>query len=453
MRQGNWQALKGGRGASADGAGPGGWLVPASSDWGQILDAQIGGFQPLWVGGLGGQYMSRELAASYATVFRCVTLLSAMIADLISQSARVVDRDGRTIKTRTAHAVLDLLRESPDGMLSAYQWIEDYATDYLMDGNALGVVERGGGRPIKIRLQQPWDSDVESTEFGYVYHSRDDGGAARETTAALNMCHARWPRIGSRGSDSRRRFFALAPILVLQNSIGTGISADQWIRGYFATNGNGGYKGGVSINYEEVPDPEQQERVVESIRQYMASQNPLVTFGKAAVNSLKDSPQDADALKLREYQVRDIGTRLYGCPAPILGENVTQWGSGIEQLARLLYRFGGKHHLQRVMTALGQRLLPRGQGFAINELLINSGDLKTLSDLIRAISGQGGGRVYATPEEIRSLIGLQPEGAPEGASDPAPMLPPGGGGLTPWEPNDKTGSVPANINGSVVSHA
>ena len=94
--------------ASADGASSGGRYVPAETTWSQILD-YASGAGDAWPLDFyrAGLPISRDVAVSYATLNRCVTLIAGTVAQLVAGGTlRVVDADGRRRTSRQAERVL-----------------------------------------------------------------------------------------------------------------------------------------------------------------------------------------------------------------------------------------------------------------------------------------------------------------------------------------------------------
>ena len=399
-----------------------------------VIDSlNSGGYPPLQVG---GRYFTRDLASSYATVFRCVTLLAGIIAELIVAGARVEDRDHRTVRSRQATRALDLLRETPDDISSAHAWLEDVITDYLLDGNAVVFMEGPAQGPTKLRLMESWGARAHTSSGGVpVYEARESDfeSSNLEMAPVQRVLHTRWPRLTGRrtGTSWRGRWFAAPPVQVLQTAISTGIQADRYVAEYFggATGSEGAVRSRIGIVYPDAPKEEVQKTILKSIQGYTKSRKPLLLFGGPTVTALKETPQDADAMKLREFQVREVG-RAYGVPAPVLGENVTQWGQGIEQLARLFYRFGVRQHLGRVLASFGLRLLPAGERFMIDETELLRGDTEAISKLITATGGDAQRDRVLRVEEQRRLLGFNAEDAPPPrrgppAPEPGATPPPG----------------------------
>ena len=429
--------------ASADAAGDGGWLVPAGATWSQILD-YASGSGDAWPLDFyqAGLPLSRDLAVSYATLSRCVTLISGSVAQLVAGGTlRVVDSDGRRVKTRRAQRVLDILGSSPDGGVTpAQQFIEDAVADYCLDGNALLVPDfSSDGMLARIRRMSPWNSDLEYSNRGEgVYRMLPvDGPSYVEYHAARDVIHVRWPRLLRYGrSTSSREGFAQAPVRALRPALDIGIQGDRYIREWFGRGSRSKMHFNLGRNAGEQAHTVPQLR---EIKEWVLAQSqtgrPIVTEDMTSA-SLDDTPQDAEALKLREFEVQEVG-RYYGVPAPLLGMNVTQWGQGIEQLAKLFYRFGLRDHTARFLAPVGTRLLAPGNRLVADPTAFLAGDYDAMSKYVMALQGDAQRPPVATREELRHITGLprdpdgefmqveapSPEPVGEGIIDPDPVQP------------------------------
>ena len=120
------------------------------------------------------------------------------------------------------------------------------------------------------------------------------------------------------------------------------------------------------------------------------------------VKSYGRPPQDADTRELREQSVLEIARR-FGVPAPIIGLNITQWGSGVEALARMFYRFTLRGYLTNVEAAVSTLFGPRFEArFDVTPLLVPDADTK--AKVSNALTGAGA----ATMNEIRKMWDLPP---------------------------------------------
>ena len=400
--------------ASAEGSGSeGGYLVPAGTTISQILD-YVHGSGDLWPLDMykAGLPVNRDIAVSYATLNRCVTVISGAIAQLIAGGhLSVVDGNGRRRLSRRADRVLEVLRTSADGgSLQMSSFLEDAVADYLLDGNSImSPTWTMDGRLEKLRRFSPWDADVTYTRAGEpVYRVTPADGMNRisENIAGLDIIHARWPRMLRYGNTRTTRVgFAMAPVVAMRPALDIGLQGDRYIRDWF----NRGAQSNLHIDFplldnEKRHTEDQRTDLRKAIRQHSRTRSPLVTFG-AKSTKIDDTPQDSQARELREYQVQEVG-RYYGVPAPLLGVQVTEWGSGIEQLGKLFWRFGLQQHLFRFLSPLALRLLRSGDRFHVDTTDLLRGDAEGVRSMVMALQGDGQRPPVATLAELRHIAGL-----------------------------------------------
>ena len=408
-----------------------GYYVPADTTFSQILD---------YVSGTGDVDVLGDLALSsgggalsYTALHRAITVLTGMIARTIVDTLRVVDQDGNSVSGPRAEVALRLMRQSPDGMCAAYTWHEDALSDLLTDGNVLAVVRRDmRDRPRGLERALPWGSYVVRERQGsWVYHLRlaDTVEGAVIPVAVQNVVHGRFGRIRRSGSSqgSTRQLFATPPVQVYRRAARTGIAADRHVLRYFSQGGSQAANVGVIFD-AQAPKPAQAKELRKWFRGYRNSRDPLIVpFPGAKLVSLNQPAQSEAEGKLREFQIRDV-TRIYGVPAPVLGEMVTSWGQGIAELARMTWRFGARQHADRYLEALGYRLLRPGDRFALDPSEFTRPDPGQLATLI---DGMLGGTPYGTPEEARRLVGMPRDPDGEVPARREGGTGPGGGGPAP----------------------
>ncbi len=133
---------------------------------------------------------------------------------------------------------------------------------------------------------------------------------------------------------------------------------------------------------------------------------------------LQDTPQDREAKELRKFQVQEVA-RAFGVPAPLLNVDITNWGSGIEQLAKLFFRFGLRQHLDRILTPFQVRLLQPGDRFWVDTADLLRGDADAIHQMVMALRGDAQRPALASREELRHLAGL-----PRDVDGDLPVWPP-----------------------------
>lgn len=385
---------------------------PSDTTISQLLDyiGSGGDTDVLSVFGVGGRFSGRNQAISFPTFFRAVTLLSSMIAQVTTAgSLRIVDRDGRSIRTGTAQRVLDVFRESPDGITPAFSWMEDFAIDYLIEGNALSEISRGPrGNLVGLRRLTSWDAQtIRAANGDPVYKANLADGDDNDVRylSVRDVAHVRWPRLTrAQSSQSSRRGFASSPVMLLKVALEIGTAGDKFIRDWYRA-GGGAHRSNIGISFRGRLNDQQIEGINKLLDKMTASRNrPIIMPEGATFTNLSQSAQNKDQADLRDFQVSELG-RIYGVPGPILNQQVTQWGSGVEQLAKFFWRFGLRQHVERVLAPLSYRTLPVGQRFEVDDTDLLRGDAASISALVMALSGSSQDET-ATREERRKMSGL-----------------------------------------------
>lgn len=346
-------------------------------------------------------------ALTYTPLNRAITLLTGMISRVIVESLQVVDANGNRVSNPRAQSAIMLLRHSPDGITPAFTWHEDALSDLLTEGNLLALVgDDRDDRANKLSRALPWSSSVLRTgmnEYIYRLQLADDPTGKIIEVGSKRVIHARFGRIRRSGmaSSSGKYLFAAPPIKILRNAVRTGIAADMEVLRHFKD----GPRSDIAVVFEgDAPKPKQAADLLTWLLKNGTNPNlPLIfPYPGAKFVKLDLAAQSEAEGKLREFQVRDV-TRIYGVPAPVLMENVSSWGQGIAELARMTWRFGARQHCDRYLEAIGMRLLRKGDRFMIDPSEFTRPDPAQLSNLI---NGMLGGTPYGTKEEARRLIGF-----------------------------------------------
>ena len=360
-----------------------------------------------------GNRSDRESALAVGALFRSVTLISSIVAEVISRTVQVVDLDDRKVQNQPPH-LIEMLRRSPDGETAAYQFLEDLCMDLLLEGNALVVVERGpSSRPFRLRRMAADTAFCEKRKGRLLYYGElagtHPGDVNQEWHDSRNVVHARWADLTGRetlrGSGDRAGFVS-SPLKPLAHDLRVSREIVAWIAKYYDTKG-GSIKSDKAIIYPElIQDEQEQKNIVQAAREYTQSGRTMILFGNPKIENLKATPQDAETAALRIQEIQNIGM-AFGIPAPLLGINVTQWGSGIAELTRLFWKFSGRQVMNRLLQPMSLKLLPAGREFGISELSLLRGDNEAVTALINATRGTKAAQEIVTRDETRRhLIGL-----------------------------------------------
>ena len=362
--------------------------------------------------GVTAQGAIRNESVHFAVFFRVITLLSSVIAQLITNGhLRVLDRQGEVVDTTSARNVLDLLQYSPDGVIPASQFIEDIACDYLIDGNALIAIDRTMGDVTSLKRLESSTAyiDLTSDKQDLVYRAHDGYNRMAESPfeayASFNIIHCRWPLLISGSSVGHRAYFATAPVALMRPAMAIGLESDKYILDWYKTDSP---KSNVGISFEDSLQPEQLEQLRSQLDSGARSRAPLLIGNNAKFTNLNNTSTGAGSSQAeqREFQVGEI-CRIYGVPGPLVNQQVTSWGSGIEQLSRLAFRFSMRQHVDRILNVMKFKLLPKGFTFSIDEMDLLRGDTAGIAAIIRATRGDAQSPEIATIEEQRMMAGLQ----------------------------------------------
>lgn len=358
-----------------------------------------------------GRINMRNAALQYPALARCVTLLSAVIAQLVTGGTlRVLDSEGKVVNDMQAGRAVDLFSNSLDGVFDSHSTVEDLASDYLLDGNHLsGIDQSSNGRVTAIRRLVAHSAQTTPTTSGgivYQAHFADSGVGEYEFFAPRNVAHGRWPRLfrSSASAEHARRFFAMSPVRLLHPALQIAIAGDGFIRDWYRE----GQRASFGISFKEKLSTAQLNDLRAAYDKIQNSRRPMLVDKGAQFTNLQNAAANKDQAELREFQVAEI-SRVYGVPGPLVNQNLTSWGQGIEELAKIFWRFGAAQHVNRFMAPFNFRLLQSGHRFSVDPVDLLRGDSTALANLLNAVRADAQRDAVATVEEQRRMVGLPAE--------------------------------------------
>lgn len=298
-----------------------------------------------------GPAVSERSAIRSTTVFRCVSLIAGMVASL---PLGVFERtkDGR--REATEQRLYPLLHDAPNDLMGSFTWRELIIGDLLLGGNHYSIIERDnanrivGLMPVLRQAVTPYRRDGLTR-----YAVSVEGGQ-------IDLAQTEVVHVPGLGFDGLR---GLSPIGVVgRQSIGLDLAFAEYIGRMHA---NGAKPSGIL----EVPPGISPENFKRLKSQFRDEHDGLNNAGKTIFvdkdskwTSVSLSPEDAQTLESRRFQVSDI-CRLFGVPPHMVGETdgSTSWGTGIEQLSLGFLRFTIEPWLKRTEDEF-QRKLFTGNG-------------------------------------------------------------------------------------------
>ena len=386
--------------------------VASSLSLAQLEAAARGGIDPSVLSTFGIQVGFTKIPLGFPALLRCVSLISSLMAQLVTcGSLRAVDQS--TGETVDRPSVRRTVRELQDGvageMLPAYTFFEALASDLLLYGNALAKVERS---PLRLTRLEVGTATTERGSTGArVYRASEWGeaNASRETLAPRDVVHARWgsliPSVAS--EDSYHSGFASSVLQLIRSPLAVGEAAEAYVQSFFRY---GATSAPWAIVMEDTITEEQDQEIKRRLRERAPREGLILgDLGeKGQVVRLDTEPQRASTGALRSYQVQEIA-RAYGMPAPLVGVDVTSWGSGIAELGRFAWRYGVRQHLDRLLSSLSHVLLPAGVRFDVDPLDLVRGSPEALVGVSQAIMGGPNANAIGSLKEARRMLGLPPD--------------------------------------------
>jgi HK97 family phage portal protein len=360
------------------------WSIgdPAFADW-----ISLSGVNP------SGITVTETSALAATAVYRCVALISGVVASLPLKTYRTLADDTR----ERVKSFLD----TPAGpeSLTAYEWKETVLLHLLLHGNAY-LLHRynGAGALIGLTPVHPRSVGVERAADipgGKLFRVTVDDGTTREFTA-VDLTH-----VPALSTDGLRGY---APLAVARNAIGTALAGDRAAANTF---GKGPLIAGLVTPEDDITE-EEGEVIKAGLRAKLGGSENAGEL--ALVNRrLKFSPwamtnQDAQFLESRAFQVEEIA-RLFGVPPHLLGqtEKQTSWGTGLTEQNRGLARYTLMPWTSRLEERLSVLLpAPRFVGFDYKGLL--EGSPAEEIDLLLAQTAGG----LLTLDEARRVLDRPP---------------------------------------------
>lgn len=341
-----------------------------------------------------GRDVGVDGAFQIATVWACIRLLAETVSTL---PMLVYRADGEQRKVARDHELFELLHDAPNADMTALEFWEGVVTALCTCGNAYAEKRFNAGRLVALQPLRADAMEVYRDARGrrrYRYH--DDKGRARELDED-QIFHVRG--FGNGGD------VGLSPIAYARYTLFGARAADRASAQIFAT---GNRQQGV-LTVDQVLKPEQRKDIRDNIvKPFVEGKTLILEAGmKFAPTTL--SPEDAQMLESRSFQVEEI-CRWFRIPPFMVGhtEKSTSWGTGLEQQQLGFLSFALEPYLERIEQAVRRSLIrPEERGSLSAEFKVEK--------LLRADSAARAGFYQTmtqigamTINEVRGLENLPP---------------------------------------------
>lgn len=257
---------------------------------------------------LSGTFVSPETALGLAAVFSAINVISRDIAVLPRNVFKVGPDGGREIaKGGYLGDLNDLIAVQPNDDMSAFRWMRDSMGHTLGRGNGFSEIVRKKGFVQSVEILHPAKTLVKLTDSGKLYYELEN----KEKLAPEDILH--FAGLGFNG------VIGFSPITLMRQTIGLSMGVEQFGASFF---GNGAFTSGWIKIAKKLTEP--------ALANLRASFNRVHQGSQAAhqIGFLEEgndwvpnqiSPEDAQMILTREFQVKDIA-RIFAIPPHKIGD-------------------------------------------------------------------------------------------------------------------------------------
>lgn len=289
-----------------------------------------------------GVVLTNEKAMQLSAVWSCVRLISETVGSL---PLGVFERTADGRRPVEDHFLYDLLRVSPNDLMSPLEFREAMTLQLALWGNAYAVIEWKGGRPVSLMPLHPGRVTPKREAGTITYHYNTEKG--EHIYSKDSILHLRG--FGVEG------IVGLSPLAYSREVMGITAAADGYASKAFTS---GARPSGV-LTVDRVLSTDQRDKLRE-IYENLDSNSLWVLEGGTGYQQLTLPPDDLQMLQTRQFQLSDIA-RFYRVPSHMINDtsNTTSWGSGIEQLNLGFLTYTLRPYLTRWESSIADALLSR----------------------------------------------------------------------------------------------
>lgn len=392
-------------------------------------------FEPTSVRTSSGVRVSSETAMRLSSVYACVRVLAETFAVL---PFCLTEKVGGVSKPVKDHWLVRLMKR-PNQWQNGFEWREMMMGHLALRGNAYNRVQMNGRGNITALIPiHPDRVRPEVLQNGDYRYRVMRPGEADEILTRADLWHLR-----GLSSDG---ITGLSPIEVARETIGLGISAQEYGARFFQ---NDARPGGGWIEYAgQFKDREARKTFRDTWQEMQAGGNrhktAVLEMGMK-YHELAIKNNDAQFLETRQFQVTDIA-RIFRMPPHLIGDLTRSTNNNIEQQSLEFVTF--------TMTPWAERW----EASIENDLLLDSEDLDVEFDFANLLRGDAAARAefyssgitngWLTRNEARMKESLNPL---DGLNEP--LVPMNmqtqdqherGEGEPPGEPDDDSEDMPAD---------
>lgn len=406
--------------------------MDSEAHWVDLSDPRLAAFMRDGETGAGVS-VNADAALRNMAVFRCVDIIASTIGMLPLYLMRK-GPDGQ-VEQAEDHPLYDLLLHRPNAWQTGHQFRSHMQTSALVDGNSYALIVRSTRRvaalvPLESRLV----TVRQNADWTLTYRYNKPTGGWVEYPGD-DILHVR--------GLSRDGILGLSRTKVAREAIGLALQAEQAAGRVFR---NGMMVGGVLTHSGKLSD-DAYNRLEASLSQRHDGvdnwfRNMILEEGMTYKERSASTVASTQNVETRNLQIEEVA-RAFGVPRPLLMQDSTSWGTGIEQLAILFVRFGlapwftaweGEANV-KLLTPVERRTLYAD--FDERELL--RGSMADQASYFSAALGAGGHAPFMSQNEVRDNLGLSRHRDGDTLTNPM---------TAPQQPIPPPGGTPASTDGA-----
>ncbi len=272
-------------------------------------------------GSVGDSAVNDERILQLSTVFACVRLISTVSASLPLDIYET--KGGERSKVGLDNPLARLLQYSPNIYMTALEFREAMTMQLCVYGNAYALIERNSvGDVVSLLPLLSANMDVQLKNKRLVYRYRRD-------TEYAEFRHEEILHLKGFGFNG---LVGLSPIAFNAKTAGVAIAMEDQQRDFYA---NGAKSPQILMTGDKTLNKEQRTQLEGNFKEIAGGpvkKRLWILEAGFTTQAIGVSPQDAETLAARKFQVSEIA-RFYGVPPHLVGdvEKSTSWGTGIEQ--------------------------------------------------------------------------------------------------------------------------
>lgn len=408
-------------------------------DFGSIADARVGSAiynllsqgASTWT----GRPVSPSTAMTYSPVYGCVSKIAKSAAQCPLITNRNTGKNSDTKNPAVDDYRYRMLKEQPNREMSAFQWKEAMVSHLLLWGNHYSYLDwDGAGRLRNIWPLEPGYVQVMRTQIGgelvywYFPHNPYSVPVKPGVYRADQILHIPWL-----GFDGLMGF---SPITLMRQAVALGLGQEEYFGKFLANGGKPPYW----IEFPgEIDDRDDFTKTYQEVTASLSKAgSPALMYGGLKIHEMKMSPEDAQFIEGRNFQVSDI-CRLYDMPPYMMGDPGGKASTYASAEQGDIYY--AKHTVSPVLARIEEKINITVLGS--NDALtcrhdmreLYRGDMKTIAETHQLEIAAG----KITPNEARDESGYNPgpseldkhymstQVQPVGTPPQAPLVPPAKG--------------------------